>query len=108
FHLFSIYDDDERAHYEVEAIHNDSGYRKVREMLARQYDLSVREPNIQVWAVDLQGDRSMTLRHTMQDGTPLSEDVHEVLKHLNYLWGFDIHLETYKDGKQVNKQSCPA
>jgi stage V sporulation protein R len=108
FHLFSLYDDDERSHYEIEAIHNDSGYRKVREMLARQYDLSVREPNIQVWSVDLQGDRSMTLRHTMQDGTPLSTDVHEVLKHLNYLWGFDIHLETYKDGKLMSKHSCPS
>jgi stage V sporulation protein R len=108
FHLFSIYDDDEKPQYRVEAIHNDEGYRTVRSMLARQYDLSVREPNIQVWSVDLEGDRSLTLRHTMQDGTPLSTDVHEVMKHLHYLWGFDIHLETFKDNKLVSRSSCPS
>ncbi|WP_051219625.1 SpoVR family protein [Oceanobacter kriegii] len=107
FHLFSIYDDDERSHYEVEAIHNDNGYRKVREMLARQYDLSMREPNIQVWSVDLEGDRSLTLRHTMHDGTPLSQDVFEVMKHLHLLWGFDIHLDTVKDGEVIGRRSVP-
>ncbi|WP_430461549.1 SpoVR family protein [Thalassolituus sp. LLYu03] len=107
FHLFSIYDDDEKNQYQVEAIHNDAGYRKVREMLARQYDLSVREPNIQITHVEIEGDRSLTLRHTMQNGTPLSGDTHEVMKHLHFLWGFDIHLETYKDDRLIKRQSCP-
>ena len=108
FHLFSLYDDDKKSHYQVEAIHNESGYRTVREMLARQYDLSVREPNIQIWSVDMQGDRSLTLRHTMQDGTPLASDVHEVMKHLHCLWGFDIHMETWDKGSQIARQSCPS
>lgn len=108
FHLFSIYDDDEKNKYLIEAIHDERGYRKLREMLARQYDLSVREPNIQIWSVDLEGDRSLTLRHTMQNGTPLSADTHEVLKHLHFLWGFDIHLETYKDERMIKRQSCPS
>jgi len=108
FHLFSLYDDDKKSHYQVEAIHNDSGYHKLREMLARQYDLSMREPNIQIWSVDRHGDRSLTLRHTMQDETPLASDVHEVMKHLHYLWGFDIHLETWDAGKHIATQSCPA
>ena len=108
FHLFSIYDDADKSHFEVSAIHNEQGYRKVREMLARQYDLSVREPNIQVWSVDLEGDRSLTLRHTMHNETPLSADTHEVLKHLHHLWGFDIHLETYQQERMVKRISCPA
>ncbi len=108
FHLFSIYDDDEKNKYLIEAIHDERGYRTLREMLARQYDLSVREPNIQIWSVDLEGDRSLTLRHTMQNGTPLSTDTQEVLKHLHFLWGFDIHLETYKDDRMVKRQSCPS
>ncbi len=108
FHLFSIYDDDEKNKYLIEAIHDERGYRTLREMLAHQYDLSVREPNIQIWSVDLEGDRSLTLRHTMQNGTPLSSDTHEVLKHLHFLWGFDIHLETYKDERMVKRQSCPS
>lgn len=65
-------------------------------------------PNIQVWSVDLEGDRSLTLRHTMHNETPLSADTHEVLKHLHHLWGFDIHLETYQQERMVKRISCPA
>lgn len=108
FHLFSIFDDEDKSSYVVEAIHNEHGYRKLREMLARQYDLSIKEPNIQIWSVDLEGDRSLTLRHTMQNETPLSSDTHEVLKHLHLLWGFDIHLETYHQEKMIKRVSCPA
>lgn len=108
FHLFGIYDDADKSNYRVEAIHDEKGYRNLREMLARQYDLSMREPNIQVWSVDLEGDRSLTLRHTMHNETPLSADTHEVLKHLHLLWGFDIHLETYHEKRMVKRISCPA
>ena len=107
FKLFSLYDDERSSKYLVEAIHNDKGYRMIRDNLSRQYDLSYREPNIQVWSVDLTGDRSLTLRHTMQSNIPLSDDCLEVMKHIHVLWGFDIHLETYSEGKKKNRQSCP-
>jgi spore cortex formation protein SpoVR/YcgB (stage V sporulation) len=32
----------------------------VRELLASQYNLSEREPNIQIVAADIRGDRSLT------------------------------------------------
>ena len=108
FHLFSIYDDDEAPTYKVGAIHNENGYRKLRETLARQYDLSMREPNIQIVSVDIEGDRSMTLRHTRQNSTPLSGDTYEVLKHLHSLWGFDIHLESWENDKKISRMSCPS
>jgi len=63
FHLFSIIDDDESETIDVNAIHDDAGYRQVREALAMQYNLSSREPNIQVHEVDVRGDRSITLHH---------------------------------------------
>lgn len=107
FHLFSIFDDENKSSYLVEAIHDEKGYHSLRKMLSRQYDLSVREPNIQIWSVDLTGDRSMTLRHNMQDGIPLSNDTQEVMKHLHYLWGFNIHLETYQNDHMVKRLSCP-
>lgn len=108
FHLFSIYDDDEKDHYRVTAIHNEQGYRKLRETLARQYDLSVREPNIQVTYVDVEGDRSITLKHTQQNSMPLSQDTYEVLKHLHTLWGFDVHLESWDSDKMLSRMSCPS
>ena len=39
----------------------------VREPLSRQYNLNNREPNIQVWSVNLRDDRSLTLRHTQHN-----------------------------------------
>ena len=61
FKLFSILDDDRKSVIEVSAIHDEMGYRMIREKLAAQYNLSNLEPNIQVFNVDVRGDRSMTL-----------------------------------------------
>ena len=66
----------------------------MREALSHQYDLSAREPNIQVWNVNLRGDRSLTLRHTQHNGRPLHDSAEEVLKHVARLWGFGVHLES--------------
>jgi len=92
--LFAIVDDENDDELEVSAIHDDAGYRRVRESLARQYDLGSREPNIQVWNVNLRGDRSLTLRHTQHNSRPLADGVQEVLKHVARLWGFGVHLES--------------
>ena len=92
--LFAIVDDEHKDHLEVSAIHDPSGYRALRESLARQYDLSTREPDIQVWSVNLRGDRSLTLRHTRQHNRPLHDGAQEVLKHVARLWGFGVNLES--------------
>ena len=94
FRLFAIRDDEHDSELEVAAIHDDTGYRHLRESLSRQYDLGQREPNIQVWSVNLRGDRSLTLRHSLNNGRPLNDDTIEVLKHVARLWGFDVHLES--------------
>ena len=107
FHFFSLFDDEKNTAYKVEAIHDEPGYKTIREMLAKQYDLTEREPNIQVWSVDIEGDRSLTLRHIMKNGTSLCDQTPDVLKHLHTLWGFDVHLETIDNGKLTKKISCP-
>jgi spore cortex formation protein SpoVR/YcgB (stage V sporulation) len=63
FHLFSVLDDDREETLEITAIHEETGYRKLRQALADQYNLGSREPNIQIYNVNLRGDRSLTLRH---------------------------------------------
>ncbi|WP_263770436.1 SpoVR family protein [Propionivibrio soli] len=93
FRLFSVLDDDRRGKLRVEAIHDDSGYRLLRQQLSEQYDLGSREPNIQVWNVDLSGDRSLTLRHFVHQRRPLNEYNDVVLEHLTELWGFKVRLE---------------
>lgn len=101
-HLFSIDDNEINPYLEVDAIHNDSGYRQLRENLAAQYNLGNREPNIQVYNVDVRGDRSLTLRHYMHKGRPLEDDsTNEIIKHVRRLWGFDVNLESVDEENVV-------
>ncbi|MGR2661693.1 SpoVR family protein [Chromobacterium haemolyticum] len=105
FRLFSIRDDDHDDKLEVSAIHDDMGYRDIRGKLAEQYNLGSREPNIQVWSVNVRGDRSLVLRHTMHNRRPLDDNsANEVLKHVCRLWGFDVRLESVDSNGDV-KQS---
>jgi stage V sporulation protein R len=99
--LFSIVDDASQRELEVAAIHDDMGYRRVREALSKQYDLNWREPNIQVWNVNLRGDRSLTLRHTRHNDRPLDNGAEEVVKHVARLWGFRVRLESVDAHERV-------
>jgi stage V sporulation protein R len=92
--LFAMVDDDREDKLEVTAIHNEAGYREVRQLLADQYNLGNREPNIQVYEVDVFGDRSLTLRHYMHDRRPLGESTPEMLRHVARLWGYTVRIES--------------
>jgi len=105
--LFSVLDDDQKQDIEITAIHDEQGYRYVRELLADQYNLSKQEPNIQVYNVDLSGDRSITLHHTQHNHVPLhAEDACEVVKHLHNLWKFDVHLHSIQDDRISSSVEC--
>jgi stage V sporulation protein R len=107
FRLFSLVDDDAEPTRRIGAIHNDEGYRQVRESLSRQYCLAEREPDIQVVSVDLEGDRSLTLRHFQRDRRPLAPECAEVVRHLAQLWGFTVKLETQaEDGRIIPVHEC--
>ena len=76
----------------------------MREALSHQYDLGAREPNIQVWNVNLRGDRSLTLRHFQHNNRPLDDSGQEVLKHVARLWGFGVHLESTNTKGEISKR----
>jgi len=101
FRLFSILDDEDEDELEVMSIHNDEGYRRIRQALSEQYNLGSLEPNIQVYDVDVKGDRTLTLRHSQFSGMPLHESAEEVLKHVARLWGFNVRLETIDEKNRV-------
>jgi stage V sporulation protein R len=91
--LFSIHDDSAKSNLEISAIHNQAGYRDIRNSLAESYNLSLQEPDIQVVDVNMRGDRTLYLRHMIKNGVTLYEGYcEEVLKHLKVLWGYDIVL----------------
>jgi len=72
-------------------------YRHVRHALSEHYNLGSREPNLQVYSVDMRGDRSMTLRYETHNRRPLNEQTDETLKHLSRLWGFTVRIESLND-----------
>ncbi len=101
FRLFAAVDDDSQARVRIEAIHDERGYRRLRNLLSQQYDLGTREPDVQVWNVDTRGDRALTLRHQERDRHPLADSADAVLHHVAALWGFPVRLETVDAAGQV-------
>jgi stage V sporulation protein R len=93
FRLFQVGDDASKPALKVEAIHDEVGYRKIRSALSKQYDLSRREPDVQVVDVDLKGDRCLILAHFVHDGVLLDEKTcRSVLRYAGWLWGYGVKL----------------
>ena len=65
-----------------------------RNAVARMYDISELEPDIQVKDVDLLGDRHLHLHHEMRNKIPLDEvNRAAVLEHVRRLWGYDANAD---------------
>lgn len=74
-------------------IGDEFGYREVRRQLARSYDPSVSDPNIQAVEVNLMGDRRLVLEHSVHGGRTLDEGSTKMaLQHLAGLWGYPVQL----------------
>jgi spore cortex formation protein SpoVR/YcgB (stage V sporulation) len=101
-------DDDRQSEYCIGAIHDELGYQKIREALSTQYNLGSREPDIQVVAVDVEGDRTLTLHYTQHHRVPLGKTTPEVLKHLYRIWKFPVMLKAVNDQNEVTAEyRCP-
>ncbi|WP_448547194.1 SpoVR family protein [Thalassotalea fusca] len=108
FKLFHIHDNVANNFIEVSAIHDGKGYRQIRNTLSNQYNLSNLEANIQIISADIEGDRSLTLKYTPHQGVPLADSKDEVLKHLHYLWQFDIRMvQENNEGEIEVIGECP-
>ncbi|MBF0335531.1 MAG: SpoVR family protein, partial [Alphaproteobacteria bacterium] len=91
--LFKLHDDSDEDFFEVEAIHDERGYREIRRSLALQYDISNMEPDIQIVDVDLAGDRKLIMHHRAIDQVMLDEaESKAVLRHIANLWGYEVKL----------------
>ena len=93
----------------VSAIHNERGYRQVRQQLARQYDVGWTDPSIEVVDVDLAGDRRLILHHSVVKGGLLDEaSAKRVLQHIAHLWTYDVVLrEVDSAGTVVREHAQP-
>lgn len=107
--LFQLVDDDQHPELMVGAIHNEDGYQSIREALSRQYNLGNLELDIQVFSVDVEGSRALTLHYTQHNRVPLSGETNEVLKHLHTLWQFPVILKAVDINGQITAEyHCPS
>jgi len=107
--LFQMVDNAEHPELQIGAIHNEEGYQRIRELLSGQYNLSYQEPDIQVFNVDLNDSRELTLMHTQYHNIPLNQQTaQEVLKHLHTLWKFPVKLKSVStNGETTVELRCP-
>ena len=90
-HLFALHSDPDADVYRVSAIHDDAGYRAIREHLAQQVAESSRPPNIVVDRVDRWGDRHLDLRQ-LDNAALLEGETRSTLRMIRRLWGYDVFL----------------
>ena len=109
--LFSCFDEAADSAVEVSAIHDEEGYRNVRRALARQYDVSLQDPQIEVIEANLKGNRRLVVEHKTRQGRRLEpETAQRVLEMLATLWGYRVRLrETCADtGRTIGEQDALA
>ncbi len=95
FRMFSLTDDAESKQYVVNTIHNDAGYRRIRNQLAESYKWENRSPQLRVIKADMKGDRTLVIEHRAKGSVRLKErESHPVMEHLCYLWGYSVTLNT--------------
>jgi spore cortex formation protein SpoVR/YcgB (stage V sporulation) len=105
--LFCVVDDAKKDYLEVSSIHNEDGYQAVREALSAANNISNMEPNIEVYKVDTQGDRTLHLRHERYEQRPLDDkSTVEMLKHVRRLWGFNVQLDSNSGDKARKSYHC--
>ena len=78
----------------VSEIHDDSGFRRIRSLLADQYDPARAAPLIEAIDVDLAGDRSLKLTYLSRRKQRLHDaSARQTLAHLQVLWGYKVTLQ---------------
>jgi stage V sporulation protein R len=95
FKLMAIQTQEGLDHWTVTDTAGADSFRSVRSQLSASYRLESSMPEISVVGYDRDTDRKLVLHHQSYSGKILVEDqARQTLKHLRWLWGFDVSLET--------------
>ncbi|RPI37211.1 MAG: SpoVR family protein, partial [Hyphomicrobiaceae bacterium] len=107
FRLFAVSDDAKDAAMRVAAIHDEQGYKDIRRRLARQYDVAVQDPDLQVTDADLSGSRRLVLTHHVRKGILLDKaEAERTLQYLAQLWGYRVKLIESDDGRILKEHEA--
>lgn len=104
--MFRLRDDYTEMFYEVDAIHDDEGYKIIRSSLADEYLPERKVPDIEVSAANLDTDRRLTLTHYTDPGFPLAEmDKRKTMDYVHRLWGYPVRIrELTRNGEHTVKR----
>lgn len=93
--LFVVADSESESEYEISAIHNERGYRRVRESLSNQYRRAAYVPEIYVDKVDLHSTNKLHVVHQVVNDRKLdTQEAKDTLEHVRYLWEFPVLLSS--------------
>ncbi|TWU42979.1 SpoVR family protein [Novipirellula aureliae] len=91
--MFAVNNHSERPFVSISDIHDERGYRNIRQQLASEYDLSKQDPDIEVTDADLKGSRRLVLTHRVHSGRQLNkEQCKRTLRHVANLWGYRVRM----------------
>lgn len=94
FGLFRVKDSAKEPNLMVTAIHDDTGYEKIKESLADQYEIHNHLPQLEVVRVDPK-TRHLNILYKPYRSRVLA-NVQVMLKHLETLWGYPVMLKDDK------------
>jgi stage V sporulation protein R len=78
----------------VSEIHDEQGYRNIRNALAQSMERINHVPQIKVIGADLEGDRTLMLKYVPYKGRELDpNDATTVVDYIDFLWGYACELE---------------
>ena len=99
FRLMAIQSDEGLDHWTVTQTAGAEGFKVIRSQLAEAFRLESLMPDISVVRYGRDGDRKLALQHQSYHGRALlAEEAEQTLKHLRWLWGFDVSLESLDQG----------
>jgi stage V sporulation protein R len=85
----------------VSNVSNEEGWREVKETLLRNIGMAT-IPVIAVTDADFDGNRTLLLVHSHDGRDLLLEYAERTLSYVHRLWGHDVVLETYINGKRTH------
>lgn len=93
--MFTIHDNSINSEYIIGSIHDEMGYRHLRQNLSENYVREYMIPPISVYEYRRMTDRNLVLRHyRYQNRTLDHQDAKKVLADVKKLWGFTVFLES--------------
>lgn len=107
--MFAVETNGAKPYYEITAIHAGDGFRKIRDMLGRDYCFAEKIPKIVLHDYQDRTDRCLVLRHHMLEGNKLEpKDAKLILQYMHHQWEHPVVLESVdKNGKVVETFSSP-